>query len=114
MRKSNLVNLACAVALVFFGYYTYQVVSRAVALREESKATRAKIEELTRRKKELESQLSELKNTPAIEREAKERLNMKNSGEEVVVVVPEKKSDQEKPVATTSSFLQRVWNFFGQ
>ena len=113
IRKKILINIAFSAALIAVGYNTYGVVRRSFVLKEESAATRAKIEELTRRKQELAAELEELNKTPAIEREAKARLNMKNVGEEVVVVVPEKNtSANEKKSTTTPSFWDRIKNFF--
>ena len=113
VRKNTLVNLTFIVALLLVGHNTYQVVRRSFALKKESAATKAKIEQLTRRKQELEAQITELKSAPAVERQAKERLNMKNSGEEVVVVVPEKNTvPQKKSAATPPSFWDRLKGFF--
>lgn len=73
------------------GYAAWGMVRQALVLRKESSASFQKIEELSQRKQELEAALEELKLPSTIEREAKERLNLKKRGEEVVVVVPEEK-----------------------
>ena len=113
VRKNKLIRVAFVAILVFVGYNTYHIIRRSFALKQESVATRAKIKELIRHKQELEAQIMELKTASAVEREAKARLNMKNSGEEVVVVVPEKNvQSDKKPATTMTSFRDWVRGFF--
>lgn len=103
---ANLVFLGL-VGLVGFG--TYNMVSRALALRGESKEAEAKIQELLRKKAELEAYALELESRQAIEREAKDRLNLKLPGEEVVVVVPEKQPE----IISEPSRADRFMSFLG-
>lgn len=99
-----LVALAAAV-----GYGAARMVLNSVALRGESRETQKQIEELLARKKELEARIAELQNEEAIRREAKERLNLKLPGENVVVVVPEKQEASDAP--QSNGILDRVVNF---
>ena len=86
------------------------MVLNAFALRGESYEVQQQIEELKNRKEELEARIAELQNEETVRREAKERLNLKLPGENVVVVVPEK---QEVPDTSSSgSFWRRVIIFF--
>lgn len=91
-------------------YSAARMVRDVFIVRTESKEVVKKIEELTRKKQELELALAEIQTKEAIEREAKARLNLKNPGEEVVVVVPEKKvsAPQDSPV----SFWSRLISLF--
>lgn len=99
-----LVALAAAV-----GYGAARMVLNAMALRGESRETQKQIEELLARKKELEARITELQDEEAIRREAKERLNLKLPGENVVVVVPEKQEASDAP--QSNGILDRVINF---
>ena len=79
-------------------------------MNREARSNQEKIEELTKKKQELEAYLAELSTDEAIKREAKERLNLKEPGEEVVVVAAEEagaEKNQENP-----SFWDRVKNLF--
>lgn len=66
------------------------MVRQALTISEESAGAEARIDALTHKKEELRSRISELETEGVVRREAKARLNLKNSGEHVVVVVPEK------------------------
>ena len=83
---------------------------QALSLHSELDSTQKKIEEVTRKKEELEHRIVELQTPEAVEREAKERLNLKKSGENVVVVVPEKK--EVSPKSNLEYFWGKIKNFF--
>lgn len=72
-------------------YSAYFMVRDMLGLRAEAQYLQTQKEELLQKKEELEDYLAEMQTRVAIEREAKEQFNMKNMGEEVVIVVPEKK-----------------------
>ena len=90
LKQSLLLNFILVVVAVFVAYASYNMLRQAIELSRSVKNDRRKIQELTRKKSELQAYLAELETPEAIEREAKERLNLKLSGEEVVVVVPPK------------------------
>ena len=90
IKNSLLLNILFFVVAALVGYGTYNMVRQTLSLSQESKDNVQKIEELTKKKKELEAYIAELESPQAIEREGKNRLNLKKPGEEVVVVVPEK------------------------
>lgn len=77
-------------------------------MRKEAKDREEKIIELNQKKAELEAYIAELQSREAIEREAKERLNLKLPGEEVVIVVPEKDSPEEAP----KNIWDKIKSFF--
>lgn len=101
--------LALAAAWVLFG--AVSMVSQAIFLSKEAREREAKIEELSRKKVELETYIGELESRSAIEREAKIRLNLKLPGEEVVVVVPEKE-DPSAGSGQEKKFLEKIKYFF--
>ncbi len=87
------VLLVAVAAAVSFG--AYKEIRLALALREEERGQRVKIAELEKKKEELEARIRAFGHPEGVVREAKERLNLKKPGEEVVVVVP--------PVAPSAS-----------
>ena len=107
IQQSTVFSIIIVILAVFLGINAYRTVRQSFALQEEVVRERGKIEELRRKKAEIEANLAELQTKGAIEREAKSRLNLKLPGEEVVVVVPEKKEE----VVSTSSprgFWERI------
>lgn len=109
-NHSFFVTVLLVVIAAAVGYGGARMVLNAFALRGESYEVQQQIEELKNRKEELEARIAELQNGEAVRREAKERLNLKLPGENVVVVVPEK---QEVPDTSSSgSFWRRVIIFF--
>ena len=67
----------------------YRSVRQFSQFREETEENRKKIEDLLEKKAELKQKITELETWEAKERSAKERLNLKKTGEEVVVVLPD-------------------------
>ena len=111
-KKSILANIAFLALSILVGYGAYNVVFQALVLRGESRGTDVKIQALLKKKAELEQYTAELQSRQAVEREAKERLNLKLPGEEVVVVVPEKKPEisqqLESRLGRTKSFFKHL------
>ena len=84
---------------------------QAAGLWTELDNTEARVEALRQKKAELEARLAELETPEAIERRAKANLNLKKSGESVVVVVPEK-TDGPRPSPPTL-WQKTKWFFAG-
>ena len=99
IKNSIWVNILLAVLAVFFGYASYRMIHQAFTATGEVKSSSEEIEELTRKKAELESSIRELAHPEAVVREAKERLNLKRLDESVVIVVPEEKKEGETGLA---------------
>lgn len=91
VKKSFLSPLAFFLVVAGVGYGTFNITRHAFSLSRESAELQGKAEELKRQKADLEARLRELETREAVEREAKDYLNLKMPGEEVVVVVSEKK-----------------------
>lgn len=109
-KKSLVLNLVLISIAVITSYHAARMVRHAFFMRDQSQEMTAKIEELKIKKQELERELAAIQSKEVIEREAKERLNLKNPGEEVVVVVPEKKDTiSTKPPL---SFWTKLMSFF--
>lgn len=107
-KKSLLLNFVLLIAVGIALSSAVAMVRHALSLRSESLFQQSKIEELRKKKAELESSLAELETSRALEREAKGRLNLKLSGEQVVVVVPPQK---ELDTGSRASFISRLGGF---
>lgn len=111
-HKTLAVNIVLIIICVAISYSASRMVRNAFTTKTQSAEMIAKIEELKETKQKLEARLTELQTKEAVEREAKERLNLKKPGEEVVVVIPEKKD-----VATTTppqTFWEKITSFFSK
>lgn len=108
-KKSITANIVLVILVFIVGYSAFNVIKQALGFRQEAKNAEEKVRELTAKKEELEAYLAELETPEAIEREAKERLNLKKIGEEVVVVVPK---EEKGPSPSNPSFWERVKSFF--
>ena len=82
---------------------------RAYTAREARQKTEEGLKELQQEKSELEARISKLEHPAGIEKEAKERFNVKSPGEEVIVIL-------ELPAATSSaskgSYGAGLWRAF--
>ena len=112
IKNSVLLNtlFLCLVVVVAVG--AVRITRETTVLRREARKGEEEIVALTARKAELEARITELETPEAIEREAKEKLNLKKRGETVVVVVPENPADQNASVQ--SGAWGSVLNFFSE
>lgn len=110
-KKSLLINIAFILAAALVSYSASRMVRNVLITKTRSDEMTQKIEELKKKKQELEAALVELRTKEAVEREAKARLNLKKPGEEVVVVVPDEKKNN-APVTKSQTFWSRITSFF--
>ena len=106
-KKSFILNIVFILVAVIASYSAARMVRSAFIMHAQSAEMTKRIEELKAKKQQLEATIAEIQTKEAVEREAKARLNLKNPGEEVVVVVPPKKEDLpvEKPASFWSKFM---------
>lgn len=113
LKTSFLVNIILAFAVFGVVWSGIRMGVQALSMRRESEDMNRKIAELRQKKAQLEAYVQELQTKEAVERRAKERLNLKKPGEEVVVVMPpEKKEEPQAHEATTT--WDKIKGFFGQ
>ncbi len=104
-------NAVLLLVAVVLSLAAYRAVRQAVELGQEAEDGKKKINELAIKKQELETKIAELQTSEAQERLAKEKLNLKKNGEEVVVVVPDKNLSETK--TTSNSWMIKVRDFLG-
>lgn len=109
IKQSITLHIIFALMAVGIAYGTFTIMRQVISLSRESKLLEKKIDALRREKSDLEVLIRELETPWAVQREAKDHLNLKMSGEEVVIVVPEKK--EILPKAPTS-FWERIKRVF--
>jgi len=74
-----------------------RIVIRERAIARERQTVEERIQALEAEKQRLEEAIRALESPEAVERLAKEQLNLKKEGEEVVVVVPERSATASPP-----------------
>lgn len=107
-RNPLVVYILLLSLVLAIGYGSIRMMYQAWGIYQETSAQKKDIEALRKQKQELEERLVRLEAPGAIERQAKERLNLKLPGEEVVVVLPDKTGEGE------DANQQRTVSFWGR
>ena len=110
IKVSLPLNILIGIGAVGAASGLFGIARETIALRAENVATKAKIEALQSERARLSARIAELATAEAIEREAKEKLNLKKKGERVVVVAPEEVL-QQTPVSS-AVWHQKISDFF--
>lgn len=113
IKSSIIINIFLLSLVFLVGYGALRGVGQALDLGKEAEDKKNKIEELMGKKGELERYLAELKNAESVKREAKERLNLKEFGETVVVVVPEGEEGVSLQTVEPPTFWFKIKTFVG-
>ena len=108
MKKSIAANVIFLLLAVLLGYSALAMLQGMFKLKGELDIANQKLAVLSQKNKELELRLTELDTKEAVEREAKARLNLKNIGESVVVLVPQKETAPLKNSANLTSLWERL------
>lgn len=114
IKDSVLFHIFLLILSAAVGYGSYRLARQAFLVYRESAANQKRIGELTQKKEELQAYLERLQTPGEVERQAKERLNLKLPGEQVVVVVAEKASSTRERVRQARQglweWLVGLWN----
>jgi cell division protein FtsB len=113
-KRYRLVWSVLLFLIVLFGYLAVREFNRWYGLWRDVDDRAEDVRNAEDRVTSLEKELSEVQDPYAIEREARENLNLKREGEEVFVVVGvealEKPEDFSAPVVPSVEEEQGVWN----
>ncbi len=108
--RSQWVALLGILVMVWVLYQFIGVFQGAYDLEKEFSTAEVKKNLFEKRNQELTQSLQKFDNPEFLEREAKDRLNLKNPGEEVAVIVPEQQSTSSP--ATGKGFWGRIKDWF--
>lgn len=111
-QRSLLFHGILAVLVICIGIRSYQMVHDALGMRRTLDESQKKMGTLIQKKHVLDASIAELDTPEAAERIAKERLNLKKRGEEVVVVPPVASSSPVIPAADTRMWWQKIFSLF--
>ena len=107
------------VAALLLSLSATRIIIKAHTLHAERQVLEAKVRELEQEKRDLEASLSSAASPDVVERLAKEKLDMKNPGEEVVVVEPARASTASSSPASSfgerflPGWMRNFFDFFG-
>lgn len=94
-----------AIGLLVIG--NWKIGQKRAELTARIESLKKEIAELEKKNEEMQTGLSQKGEEGYLEKEARERLNLKKPGEEVVVVVPPKESEETQE---TKNFWERWWD----
>lgn len=114
LQQSPFFNILLAVAAGAMLIAVTRVATQAYQIRRESTAVQKETELLNKKRADLGVQLQGLATPEAVQRQAKERLNLKLPDEQVVVVVPPAvhiaTSTHESTWNTVKQFLKSIFH----
>ncbi|MDP3729230.1 MAG: septum formation initiator family protein [bacterium] len=110
IQNSIWFNSLLFLVAVFLSTAAYRSVHQSFQFKGETEENKKKIEELLGKKEELELRLAGLQTQEAKERSAKERFNLKKTGEEVVIVLPD--DIKTELVIEKKNWLEKIKNIF--
>ena len=84
----------------------WKIGQRRAELTARIESLKKDIAELEKKNEEMQTGLSQKGEEGYLEKEARERLNLKKPGEEVVVVVPPKEEEESQEA---KSFWEKIW-----
>lgn len=114
---SPLVMALLVIAAALLSFSAVRISIRAYAIHREQQTMESHIRELEAEKKRLQEAITALDDPATVERMAKERLNLKNPGEEVVIVTPksgESASRRSGISRFVPSWLREFFGFLGR
>lgn len=104
--------LAILIVIIFLVVSNIRSNNRRTELNLRIENLKKDIEILEERKQEFSANISQIPTEDYLEKEARERFNLKKPGEEVVVVLPPEQEEEEKP-EEQKSFWQRILEKIG-
>lgn len=99
--------LLAILAITFLAISNWRLGQKRLSLAERFKTLEKETKILEEKNKELEAQISYASRESFLEREARERFNLKKPGEEVVAVVPPEETEEKKNIEVPKSFWQQ-------
>jgi len=109
--------LIAALIFTWLGFSMRRELLRKQEMGAEVSTLKASIEKLQKENEELSKKIVYIKDEKNIEREARERLNLKKPDERVAIIVPPKNKNQEgageaDQQSANTSFFRKILNAF--
>ncbi len=100
--------LVLLIAVIHLAFSNLKMNQKRTALNSRVRSLEQEIEALKDRNKQLKAQISRVSDQEYLEKEARERLNLKKPGEKVVTIVVQNKNKKDKKNLETIN-LQSWW-----
>jgi cell division protein FtsB len=115
---SRAVVVVLFLLVVSMGLATFRALMQSWEVERERQAIASRVEDLIRKKGSLSDKLDDLETGKGIEREARERLNLRRPGEELVIIQDHKKPDADRlatssPASGLKNFFYKLFHVFG-
>ncbi len=114
---SPLVVALAVIAAALLSFSAVRISIRAYTIYREQRVMESRIQELEAEKRRLQGAITALDDPVTVERLAKERINLKNPGEEVVIVTPGSRETAARPSGIRRlipSWLRELFGFLGR
>lgn len=102
-------NIGLAVLAVAVLISTGNAVQETIFLKRQEQVLKLKFDSLLEEKQRIEQELGALNLTGTVERRAKEQLNLKYPGEEVVLVGESHRSEEDRATTTALPWWKRLF-----
>lgn len=110
---SRSVVLVLFLVIIGAGLASFRALVRGWEVREERQAVEQRLQELTKQKEAVSSEVEDFESGRGVEHEAREKLNLRKAGEEVVIIMED--TSTTPPVEDTSlkgKFFSRLLDIF--
>ncbi|PJE64532.1 MAG: hypothetical protein COU90_01675 [Candidatus Ryanbacteria bacterium CG10_big_fil_rev_8_21_14_0_10_43_42] len=111
--SSRFIIIPLFLLLIIGGVSSFRALMQGWEAQSARKETEVRIQELEEERRQLSSELEEFKSGRAIEREARQKLNLRKPGEEVIIIV-DGEDKEDSPVLEKKGIGARVADFFRQ
>lgn len=110
---SRLVLICLFLLLVGMGVISFRSLLAGEEIERQRREVEEELTDLEVRKQKLTSELEDLRSGKGIEREAREKLNFRKPGEEVVIILDSKDSLQNNSEEQEAGFLWKLLRWLG-
>lgn len=110
---SRAVLIGLFLLLMGTGIVSFQALLAGNEVKQEQQEIEQELRELQAQKEQLTSELEDLRGGQGIEREAREKLNFRKPGEEVVIIVENADANLNKEERQETGVLKRFWEWLG-
>ncbi len=110
---SRTVLIVLFLLLIGAGVMSFQALLAGEEVEQEREEVERELIDLERRKSELSSELEDLRGGRGVEYQAREKLNYRKPGEEVVIIVEEEQAVNESGEEQEAGFFKKLLQWIG-
>ena len=107
---SRIIVLFLFFLIISTGVASFRALMKGWEVRAEKEAAEKRVEELKKEQEVLSSELQDFDSGRGIEREAREKLNLRKPGEEVVIIRDASAETSSDDTTSNKNFFSRIWD----